>query len=216
MENILDSKICSNCKELKQLDEFYSDKSKKDGRHSICKICTLSKKKEYHLSNREIILKKKKDYYIANRDNILIYGAEYRKSNEVQLAEYHRQYREEHRDSKSKYNREYREQNKDRLIKYISEYKTQNIDRINYLSAKRRALKNQATPKWLSEEQLDEIQSFYTIAKLFQIYDGNEYHVDHIIPLNNSLVCGLHVPWNLQVLSATDNLIKSNKFEMEF
>lgn len=68
--------------------------------------------------------------------------------------------------------------------------------------AKRRASKLDRTPKWASTEKIKE---FYRNRP-----DG--YEVDHIIPLQGDLVCGLHVENNLQYLKAEENRSKSNKF----
>lgn len=58
-----------------------------------------------------------------------------------------------------------------------------------------------ATPPWAN---LDVISRIYDCAE--------GYHVDHVIPLQGDLVCGLHVENNLQYLSVEENLCKSNKF----
>ncbi len=94
---------------------------------------------------------------------------------------------------------------------YSIEWRKYNKDRHAAQENKRRALKLNATPKWLTGKQYKEIEAFYWLAKLQEELTDTKYHVDHIVPLKGKTVCGLHVPWNLQVLSAKDNLSKSNK-----
>lgn len=78
--------------------------------------------------------------------------------------------------------------------------------------ALRRAKKLQAAPSWLSKEHKKEILEFYKMAKELESVFPWKQHVDHIVPLSNSNVSGLHVPWNLQILSQKSNLEKSNTF----
>jgi len=79
-------------------------------------------------------------------------------------------------------------------------------------SAKRRAAKLKRTSSWLTEDDLWMMQEAYSFAKEREKYTGIKWHVDHIIPLQGNLVSGLHVPNNLQVITAYDNLSKSNKY----
>jgi len=80
--------------------------------------------------------------------------------------------------------------------------------------AKRRAAKLQRTPSWLTDEDHWMFEEIYSLTKLREELTGIKWHVDHIIPLQGEIVCGLHVPTNLQVITATENLSKSNKFNI--
>lgn len=82
-------------------------------------------------------------------------------------------------------------------------------DELAKYHAYRRAFKISATPNWISKSSFKEI---YRKARQVSRETGIEHQVDHIIPLNHRLVCGLHVPWNLQVLTRAENARKHNHF----
>lgn len=64
-----------------------------------------------------------------------------------------------------------------------------------------------ATPPWVN---MKEIRAYYEKAKWRTALTRKPHAVDHIVPLNHPRVCGLHVPWNLQVMEAKPNMAKSN------
>jgi hypothetical protein len=74
---------------------------------------------------------------------------------------------------------------------------------------KRRA--RHATPNWLTSEQKQQIRALYLAARDLTRRTKVKHVVDHIVPLRSTEVCGLHVPWNLQILTHVDNCAKSNK-----
>ena len=95
---------------------------------------------------------------------------------------------------------------------YMVKYNKANRSKRTAQENKRRAGKLEATPPWLTEDHLKSIYSVYELAKECEVLTGDKYHVDHIVPLQGKNVCGLHVPWNLQVLPADINIKKGNRF----
>jgi 5-methylcytosine-specific restriction endonuclease McrA len=94
---------------------------------------------------------------------------------------------------------------------YTKRSRAKNPALIYFSNAKRHASKIKRTPKWLSAVDWFEIQSIYKYCSALRSI-GLDYHVDHIVPLQGEIVSGFHVPWNLQVIHAEQNLAKGNKF----
>lgn len=80
---------------------------------------------------------------------------------------------------------------------------------------KQRLKKKNAYPSWITKEQDKQIKEFYKKAALISEATGVQHHVDHIVPISGKTVSGLHVPWNLQVISAFENRTKTYKLPPE-
>ena len=77
----------------------------------------------------------------------------------------------------------------------------------NVINNKRRAIKLRAVPVWYGLEKI-RVKFMYHMANLLGLT------IDHTVPLNHPLVCGLHTLANLQLMSGSENSAKCNKFEV--
>jgi hypothetical protein len=145
---------------------------------------------------------------------------EWAKGNKTR-ADYFREYnkREDTKDRKNEWYQENREaviaaaatRPAHVLREYRNAWKANNKTQIRADTKARRRKHREATPPWLTRKQKSEIRQLYQIAITMTQTTGEQYVVDHIVPLRSHEVCGLHVPWNLRVITQEENLKKSNK-----
>ena len=145
---------------------------------------------------------------------------EWTKGNETRV-DYFREYnkREDVKDRKNEWYQENRETVINNaatrpahvLREYRNAWKANNKTQIRADTKARRRKHREATPPWLTRKQKSEIRQLYQIAITMTQTTGEQYVVDHIVPLRSHEVCGLHVPWNLRVITQEENLKKSNK-----
>lgn len=103
--------------------------------------------------------------------------------------------------------RGYHARNKERRVAESRQWALLNKDKRRATDAKRKAAKLRATPKWASEEA---IQAIYAEARRLELATGIRMHVDHVVPLQSPIVCGLHWEGNLQILPGAENESKKN------
>jgi hypothetical protein len=211
-------RLCSKCGTEKLLEHF----SKKS---VWCKPCVSAYDKAIYQRKREIILKQKVEYRKKNKAKVTEALRIWAAANVEYRAEYQRKYRREKAAEIAKAKKAKYEANKPELLAKKHEYHRINRDVIlakkkEYYERpdkyavfavnreRRRTRQEQATPAWAD---LVAMRKFYEQAKLLTKSTGIVHHVDHIIPLHSTIVCGLHSHTNLRVITAQENYSKSNK-----
>lgn len=197
----MSSKVCKCCGTEKEIDAFrFRHESKRpDGYYvSICKACEKIKFQEYQKKNSEY-------FRIANRAAYLRkVGSLVRQSpinSDPEIT------KEKKRISVAKW----QASNQDRVAQSRLKQKLNGND--NAKASRRRAAKKQATVHWDVEFTNFVCKEGMSLAKQRESLTGIKWHLDHIIPLQSDLVCGLHVWNNFQLLPARDNIRKSNRLE---
>jgi hypothetical protein len=147
----MNTKVCSKCGETKSLDDYQTDKSKKDGKYSSCKLCVSFLKKSYREENKEKIKERKKESYKKNVEKISIVNKEYREHNKEKLNEYNRLYYNVNKKVLLEKNKEYRKKQKDKLVETYKSYKKKNELKITEYQKKYRLKHSKKLKKYLYE-----------------------------------------------------------------
>ena len=183
----METKVCSKCREQKEVCEFSKDKSRKDGYYLNCKKCEKKRFKIYRENNQE----KLKEKYKKDKEKNPNYIKEWRLKN-------------------PNYNSEY--EKKRRLNDPIFYLRKKVRNRLrDYFR-----VKTKKTLEYLGcsfEELKQHLENKFSDGMSWK--NRNEWHIDHIIPLSSAktedeLYKLCHYT-NLQPLWAEDNLKKSNK-----
>jgi hypothetical protein len=141
-------------------------------------------------------------YYLANKERLVVQVKEWQAANFEKV----RGYKRKNEEANPERRRRYYQENREERIAYVKAHTERNSAMV---LIKRRIWAGEvnpaAIPLWLTDEQRDAMQWFYDEARRLTKETGVRHVVDHISRLNGAHSCGLHVPWNLQVLTDSDN-----------
>lgn len=136
------------------------------------------------------------------------YKKEWRENNRDKIVRHRKRYYNKNREVLNAISRKYHASHREKMRDNVKRWGQNNRHKLTAKWARRRAAKLHATPKWANQFFIEEI---YHLSLLRTEALGIPCHVDHIVPLIGTVVCGLHVEYNLQVITATENYTKGNK-----
>lgn len=210
-------KKCSKCKVEQPVENFWKQKTSRDGLRAACRSCCYKTHRKWVDNNREKHLSNLKEYnseyYSKNAPKIKESVRTYQKENKERIAKNKKEKYLQNKPAHSLQRSEYYKNNKEKIKENVSGYQKKNKAKVRQWSGKRKRAVKLATPVWLTDEHWSAMNYLYWLCEDLKRTTGEEYHVDHIIPLRGDNVCGLHVPWNLQILPSDLNLRKGTKYD---
>lgn len=197
------TKQCTACKIIKALAEFYKRSASPDGLQPSCKICMNAKEAAYRSANKEKIYAQQAVFRAANKEIAKARSAKWYAENKERAISYNSACRKADPEKAKARLAAWVAKNKTRVKALRAAYAKANPHVFSASNARRKAAKLQATPAWANRE---------SIAAIYQEAARLKMQVDHTVPLQSDLVCGLHCESNLQILSKRENIIKGNRY----
>jgi hypothetical protein len=232
------NKICSMCKAVKPITDFNSRKRSRDGLQSRCRECSSRSNKTWQACNPDSstlrmqvwrsenpdrdtanarawrkenaskVCAASQAYRSRNPDKVQAYKVNYRYINGEKERLSAKAYRRKFPDKSRASSRAYRMSNPEKCRAFTKAWERANPHLVSARASRRRAAKLRATPAWSDPRK---ISGFYAESARLTRETGVEHHVDHIVPLQSKLVCGLHNEFNLQILPGHENVRKGNR-----
>lgn len=176
-----------------------------------CKTCVAEYNKAYREANKERIAAKKAAWKQRNAEYVKQKDRAYALANPDKRTAARKKWVAQNPEKDRASKKEWLQRNPEKRKVTSKTYMEANKDLHRAFDAKRKAAKKNRTPSWLTEDHEWMIREAYELAVHRNEATGLKWEVDHILPISGELVSGLHVPWNLQVVTRTENRMKSNK-----